>query len=336
MRTVTSSNGVLAWVVVVMRYHFSIYQKRIFIAICEALQSVINRDNDGKLLPPVVSENLFGDKHIEIPISMCLKNEGDENYKQVIKAFYEIENVKVESHINGIGMNIRPIHLARHIEKTGILSFVIDVNMVKIMLTYIKGCRFVNFNLQKSFDSLYTMRLYELIASGNVDLTFNIATLRRIFCLENKYKKNNDFIRNTIAVAKTELDAKSPVSFTYSFEKDKRHFDKIRIVRCNIPANDPKRSEQDEFKKLIQRKDLESNWLLKCMRNDLGFTDDEIKPYRKLMAYADTHFVGVKITEIISKARSLDWMTSPKAGFIQYLRDICGKHYHQAHDQSKE
>ena len=68
--------------------------------------------------------------------------------------------------------------------------------------------------------------------------------LRKMLALEEKYKNSNDFIKRVIKVAKAELDAKMPYSFTYQTEnkksvtRGKPSIDSITLNPVHIPKNE--------------------------------------------------------------------------------------------------
>ena len=76
------------------------------------------------------------------------------------------------------------------------------------------------------FNSYYAIRLYEIIkcedgATGGMQsaLEFEFDELRQYFDCENKYKKNNDFIRKVIEVAIREINEKSDLWINPTYKK---------------------------------------------------------------------------------------------------------------------
>ena len=91
------------------------------------------------------------------------------------------------------------------------------------------------------FNSYYAIRLYEIIkcedgATGGMQsaLEFEFDELRQYFDCENKYKKNNDFIRKVIEVAIREINEKSDLWINPTYKKWGRA---ITSVSFEIHAN---------------------------------------------------------------------------------------------------
>ena len=59
------------------------------------------------------------------------------------------------------------------------------------------------------------MRIYKLVSKQTDPITYTITDLRKMWGLTDKYKKVDDFIKNTVVSAKEELDRVSPYSFDF-------------------------------------------------------------------------------------------------------------------------
>jgi plasmid replication initiation protein len=120
------------------------------------------------------------------------------------------------------------------------------------------------------------MRFYEMLAGQEDPITYSIEFLRKEFCLEDKYALNKDLIKRVVEAAKNELDAKSPVSFTYHLLKTGRKITHITFTPVKHPANAPK----DAFFRQSVRKYGTAGQLsadeYRFLR-EIGFTDAGIK-----------------------------------------------------------
>lgn len=127
------------------------------------------------------------------------------------------------------------------------------------------------------FTSQYSMRFYELMSGQERPLIYTIADLKIMFGVQDKYKRNPDFIKWIVIPAKKELDAKSPYSFEYKIQKDGRTFHSLKLYPKYQPEHRDKDLERHELQKQVSL-----NWDLdRLVRNylkqDLLFTDQEIK-----------------------------------------------------------
>ena len=102
--------------------------------------------------------------------------------------------------------------------------------------------RFTKYSLLdiKSFDSVYTIRFYELIKQyeniGNRVLKLD--ELKKMFTIQNKYKKYNHFKTIVINTAHKELKAKSDIYFEYRELKESR---KVVAIELEIKYKNGKR-----------------------------------------------------------------------------------------------
>ena len=84
------------------------------------------------------------------------------------------------------------------------------------MLDFTKGYRKYELITAMNFNSVYAMRMYELMSGQKKPLYFSFDDLRLMFEVENKYKLSANFKARVLDVAKKkELDENSPYSFNY-------------------------------------------------------------------------------------------------------------------------
>lgn len=102
------------------------------------------------------------------------------------------------------------------------------------------------------FNSFYAIRLYELIKceegiarDTRSEFTFSIAYLREVLCCEEKYKKNNDFIKKVIEIGIREINEKSDIELQMEYKKTGREITGIKFsVWVNIENKYPKIQEK--------------------------------------------------------------------------------------------
>jgi len=121
------------------------------------------------------------------------------------------------------------------------------------------------------------MRIYEIIVGQKTPITFLIDDLREKWCLLDKYKDTNDFLKRTIDKAKKELDKTSPISFTYKKNKRGNKITSITLFPKKISGNI---DEELEKKKVMKKVSL--SWDLKrefinYLKDKFEFEDAEIK-----------------------------------------------------------
>lgn len=103
------------------------------------------------------------------------------------------------------------------------------------------------------FSSFYAIRLYELIKceegiarNARNEFTFSIAYLREVLCCEEKYKKNNDFIKKVILIGIREINEKSDIELQMEYKKTGREITGIEFsVWYNVKNNFNRKDELD-------------------------------------------------------------------------------------------
>ena len=85
-----------------------------------------------------------------------------------------------------------------------------------------KGYRKYELVTAMQFNSVYSMRFYELLSGQKRPLEFTFEQLREMLCVNDKYKLVGDFKRWVLDIAKRELDESSPYSFNYIEVKEGR------------------------------------------------------------------------------------------------------------------
>lgn len=207
------------------KYDFSIYEKRIIYRLLELaqmeIQGLLIKDHMYKVHKPDERRRV-----VTMPVTSILKDEDDKNYAIAKKAFktlackgLEYEDDKIWTFIN--------IITGPKIDKTGgKVTFEVYDEIWQCFLDFTSGFRRYDFLVAMNFKSTYTMRMYELMAGQETPLTFINAPQARTtfdslcdrFKLTKKMSTPQKFEEKVLDVAKEELDAYSPFSFTYKRE----------------------------------------------------------------------------------------------------------------------
>ncbi len=299
-------------------YDYSIYQKRILYRVVEAFQSLTKGQ---KLEGTIKAEkDLFGDYHIKMPISAFLAHEKDSNYEQVKKALKDLENKSFEYEDEKEWELIRIIQNPKILKYANDVTFRINPKIFDAILNFSKGYRKYELKTAMSFESIYSMRFYELLSGQKRPLSYTIDNLKIMFKLENKYKLTADFIKNTIDVAKKELDIKSPYSFEYSANKKGKKICSITFYPVYKAENrDPSLENRDLQKRVSLSWDLD-RIVINYLKENFGFSDTEIKNNIDLLKVAQKELPDLLyfLSEIKSKAQEAK--QSPQAFTIGAIK----------------
>lgn len=256
------------------KYDFNVYEKRIIYRLIESIQYCL----EGKKLNSNISikELPSKDRIVTMPISAFLADEKDENYSRVKTALTRLRNKTFEFD-NGKVWKLIGIIEKPNFEYAGIAQFELQPEIYNALLDFSKGYRKYELKTAMQFESVYSMRFYELLSGQTQPIEYKIETLKNMFGLEDKYKLNADFFRSVINIAKKELDKCSPYTFDYIPKKKGRAYHSILF----IPKFQPQfRDVELERKELSKRSNI-SWYLTRNERNyliqNLGFTEKGVK-----------------------------------------------------------
>lgn len=212
-----SKEVVESYIFSTVRHDFGIYSERLLLRLVELAQrEVKGLDFKGGSSLGKVKVGEWGDAEIIIPVKDILSGEEDKNYtkaKVAVKAlmgkFLEYEDDK----------NYRATHILNDVDVdkvSGKMIIQVNRNIWGAMLDFSKGFRKYELETAVKLRGKYSLRIYKLISKQTNPISYSIAELRQMWGLTDKYKKVDDFVKNTIEAAKAELDSISPYSFDYA------------------------------------------------------------------------------------------------------------------------
>lgn len=215
-----------------MRDDIGLYGQRLILRLVEAANATgVTQGLDFKrstnldqVSPARVESELFGEfKTIVMPATAVL---GDaEEYTKLhrdIKACMKHVIEYIDSDGDWVAF---PLLSFAKCNRDGI-KVVVRQELWDAFLNFTKGFRKFELNAALSFQTTYSLRLYQLMSGQTEPLTYSIRELKEMFGLikkddngkvTEKYKdKPTDFIKRVIEPAKKELDSCSPFTFEYA------------------------------------------------------------------------------------------------------------------------
>lgn len=293
---------VQSYIITTSKYDFTVYEKRILYRIIAVFQDLmkdvdVREKYDIKDLMNLSKSNenytitLFGDAEISMPLNLFLADSKDKNYKRIKTAFKSLMQ-KIIEYENGDEWEafalIESPSLKRCKKDTRVMNvnFRLNVQICNALFDFSKGFRSYELEVAWKFNSAYTMRFYELFSKQQKPITYSISTLRKMFNLENKYKRTADFITYIIDRSKKELDEHSPYSFNYvTLPKDRGRTTPITSVTF-VPYKQKKHLSEDLVKR-ESAKSVSLNWYLTRQEIDyllykVEFTPKELKAHTAL------------------------------------------------------
>jgi plasmid replication initiation protein len=270
----TNKDLIQSYILTTAKYDFSVWEKRILYRIVELNQHLI----EGKKLNKNYNiEQVNEGVYYTLPISSLLKNATDKNHKQVKAALRSLQKKTIEFQDDRYWASINIIANPKIEEYSDTVRFYVDELIYKPLLDFSKGFRKYELKTAMQFESVYSMRFYELLSEKKQPITYNIDSLKEMFCIEGKYSRINDFKRYVLDVAKKELDSCSPYTFDYTMNKIGRSYSSVTLK----PKFQPEHRDEDLETSYIQSKQ-DTSWYLgkeekEYLVHNMGFTQKGIK-----------------------------------------------------------
>lgn len=276
MAKISNKDVLQSYILTTAKYDFSVYEKRIIYQLVDVAQSEVE-GLDFRKDCRKVGQTLWGDVLLELPISALLAHEDDKNHKQVKDAliglsqkFIIYEDSKTWEKINIV---VQP-----KIDKyKSTYRIQLDPKIWGCMLDFTKGFRKYELETAMRFESVYSMRFYEIFSNQKTPVIHTIDELKSMFQITDKYTLLADFMRRVIIPAQKELDQKSPYSFTYSPIKTGKKITALKFFPVYHPEHRDSELETNDLKKRISPAwDLSKN-VLDYLKTAYAFETKEIK-----------------------------------------------------------
>jgi plasmid replication initiation protein len=284
-----------SYIMTAAKYSFSVHEKRILYRLIEKIQYAL----EGEKLDSQfhIDQTCFEEKIFSIPMRELLTGENDKNYLQIKKALVSLRNKTIEIENEKEWYPIGIIEKPKVKKYEAIAVFEVPKEICEALFNFAKGHRKYELKTAMAFESVYAMRFYELFSNQTRPISYSIDTLKEMFGLSDKYMgKPSVFVGKVVEKAKTELDKKSPHSFTYTRRKTGRNLTHIDFFPRKTNIVD------EGLEKEILLKRASNRWVIdaetdKVLRDSYGFTSKEINSNIDLFGEAEKKLALVKLLE---------------------------------------
>lgn len=296
----------------------------------------------------------WADDDIELNIRDFLASDQDSNYRQV-KDYIKGLMTAVTEERNSKG-DVRLSHFIQScdLERSGKIIIRVDRRAWERLLDFANGFERGDLEVLLQCEGEYTALAYLLFASENrrtgkaVEcLSFNIETLRKIFCLDKpdekgkiKYPRAYDFVNNVIAPPAAELAKFSPYTYEFKTEtgsdgRGRPGIKKVTFYRKHILANEPTIKYQKEVSVQSQL----NPEIYDILRYKLYFSNAEIRNNIKLLTDLQKQDIDGFYNFMNRNLRSFLDTENPKAYAIgsmkKYLKNLISKKEKQLEESSR-
>lgn len=319
MAKINNKDVLQSYILTTAKYDYSVHEKRILYRLVEMAQTETEGLKFSSGDCRKIQHDLFGYVDIEMPISDILVNEKDKNHKIAKEALESLSQKYLIYEDSEVWEKIN-IVLSPKIQKFhSIIKFKLEPKIWDCMLDFSKGFRKYELKTAMQFESVYSMRFYELMSNQKSPLSYSVEALKEMFQIQNKYKQINDFTKRVIDPAKRELDAKSPYSFTYKPEKPSRKIIGFTFFPVYNPQHRDDNLETAELRKKISPAWDLSRPVLQYLKHQFEFTSTEVKTHVELFKNAQSGIDDFMLFLSKVKARA-NRAKNPKGYLINAIR----------------
>lgn len=300
------------------KYDFNIHEKRILTSIVSNLQFML----EGKHLQGHIEKDIWDNYKIIAPFSMFTIP--SESYHNVWNAFKSLNNKSFIYRNEEIERVCRVIEIPTLYHIRGYVEFLLTPQLVDVFLDMSKGYSQYQLSVSLNFHSVYSMRLYELLANQEFPISFSIDKLRDMFSLQNKYQLTASFIQRVIEPAKKDLDAYSPVTFDYKLQKQGKKVVSILFMPLHQKSKENIDIETSDLKRQINLSqfiiDSDVRYFLKYTCH---YTDRELKNNSNLFESVFNRFSPKSIMQELPSIWERALKTNnPKGYLFGYFKNI--------------
>lgn len=319
---IKNKDVIQSYIITSAKYDYNVYQKRILYAIICTSQHFLEGFKVGEKI--TVTKDLLGDYSLRMPLSILLQGVEDKNHFRIKEALRGLVKKDFEYEDEEVWESISIIQSPKIKKNSSVLSFRVDARVYEALLDFSKGYSKFELITAMRFESVYSMRFYELISGQKRSITYSIHKLKSIFCLEDKYKLTADFKRFVLDVARKELFEKSPYSFEYSEIKEGRKIVGFTFHPVYIAQNRDAEIESKSLQnKTSIRWDLDFK-IINHLKQKFDFTETEIKNNRDLFAAAQNSSDFDLMTFLSESVRKSNSAQNPKGWIIGAIKKQLG------------
>lgn len=313
---INNKDVIQSYILTTARYDFDVYEKRILYRLVELCQPQLEKQSlDSRFS---INPDLWGMCEIKIPTKYLLNGEEDKNHARIKNALTSLRNKTFEYEDDKIWKLIGIVETPILNKNSEYVEFKIHPEIYAAILGFAKGFRKIELKTAMSFESIYTMRFYELFSGQKKPITYTIANLKLMFKLVDKYNQVNDFIKRIIEPAKKELTLKSPYSFEYKANKEGKKFVSITFYPVYNPANRDGDLETTALKKQISPSWSIDKMIVDYLKQNYVFDSKEINNNIDLLKAADQQMDLILF--LSQMRRKCEGKANPKGYLINAIR----------------
>lgn len=327
-----------SWQLTKMKYSFTRIEKNLFLKIIEVAQKHLKKEYLGKDCDFQLNAE-FGKEQpsIEFPIRDLLKK--SHNYERIRESLHSLfkKDFGIPKDESWDFDMVNLFSRVQSSEKRGLIRVTLTNEFWRAFYN-LKVFKEIDPALAYNFDSLYTVRIYEMLVGNKAPMTYDIQNLVNMFCLEDTYSTTSEFIRRVIKVAQKEMSEMEacPFTFEYNLIYKGRKIDKIVFtVVDKVPSEKEKKRAQLKADALGAQLSAEILTAVKRLfrteiREDLAL---KLKRVQKLIG--DKKLAST-LGYIYENAKKLKEKKELKSTYAAYLSGALDKIYEQESMMAQE
>lgn len=207
----------------------SIYEQRIILKVIEYAQPVLQGLYMKQHLEQLAHN--YDNVQVKLPVRAILAD-GSHNYKMVLDACLSLMQkvFKVWNEDSGVFFATPLIYNVSAVRNEGVVSFYVARRVWDLILDFRRGYSQYDLNTALTLPTTAAVRFYILFASASSPVTYSVDTLKKMFGVEEKYNRTNDFIKRIVAPAQEALDKACVSSFAFEVVKKGNKITSLRFT----------------------------------------------------------------------------------------------------------
>lgn len=304
-----------SYIMSIARARLSLYEQKILLKMVQSGQARVQGLPLGRIREQL--EHNFNSMLIEIPMRELMKGD-TKHYEHILRAAQELTR-KNFTYIGEKGdwVTFSWVMRAEHKKATGKLYLLVDKRFYDCLYNFSNGYSHYELERALSFKNPSSVKMYALCNGQHRPMTWPIDALKRVFGVEDKYSRTNDFIRKVIEPAYKELkQGEHGNYFEYTTVKKGNKITALVITTVQRASQ----TEAEAMPKAIRQ------WLpvdyYRTLIQHAGFTSWQVAAHKELLHDLSClpHGMDILLAAIQRVRAKRDRIANPQGYIINTLR----------------
>jgi len=266
---------------------------------------------------------LFSDRTMSVAIRDLMGGETKTNHTAVIAALRDLTRSVVDYYDGNTYLGVPVFKQVGYSKKGATIVYELNDKIVEVFANMLQGYVLYNFDIAVRLSSEVSILFYKLVYNRNngYEFRYSLDGFRRDFNIPiGKYKQGRDLLK-LVELAKSELDVKADVSFTYEVELG-RPDGGVKVGRLQIVGFTVKVVRKQKEKTAVTARQLVVGSLkvYDYLKTQRGFSHVEIVNNSKTITAVVEQMGEARALELFANIKVRENASSQKGYFISAVK----------------